>query len=139
MFSYCKLNAPLFCFAFLPVYLHDLSFHHSDHFLSDGIAASITISLINYVLLGFQFPVDGFFMHSFEIFLATSVVFWGSGNVGYALLEYRLGHKTLVSRVCGVDSFTSPCALYPLHAFDGLHLWKNGDLIPIICLGLRIL
>ena len=62
----------------------------------DGIAASITISLINYVLLGFQFPVDGFFMHSFEIFLATTVVFWGSGTLGYTLLEYRLGQKKLV-------------------------------------------
>ncbi|KAF9561703.1 hypothetical protein CPC08DRAFT_722637 [Agrocybe pediades] len=61
-----------------------------------GIAASITISVINYVLLGFQFPVDGFFMHSFEIFLATTVVFWGSGTVGYTLLEYRLGHKKLM-------------------------------------------
>ncbi|KAF8191309.1 glycosyl transferase family group 2-domain-containing protein [Pholiota molesta] len=61
-----------------------------------GIAASITISLINYVLLGFQFPVDGFFMHSFEIFLATTVVFWGSGTIGYTLLEYRLGHKKLL-------------------------------------------
>jgi len=64
---------------------------------SDGIAASITISLINYVLLGFQFKVDGFFMHSFEIFLATTVVFWGSGTVGYTLLEYRLAQKKLVS------------------------------------------
>ncbi|KAF8154693.1 glycosyl transferase family group 2-domain-containing protein [Crassisporium funariophilum] len=61
-----------------------------------GIAGSITISLINYVLLGFQFPVDGFFMHSFEIFLATTVVFWGSGTVGYTLLEYRLGQKKLL-------------------------------------------
>lgn len=36
-------------------------------------------------------------MHSFEIWLATIVVFWGSGNVGYTLLEYRLGHKELVN------------------------------------------
>ncbi|KAF5354337.1 hypothetical protein D9756_007321 [Leucocoprinus leucothites] len=42
------------------------------------------------------FPVDGWFMHSFEILLATSVVFWGSGTVGYTLLEYRLGHKKLL-------------------------------------------
>jgi len=62
-----------------------------------GIAASITISLINYVLLGFQFKVDGFFMHSFEIFLATTVVFWGSGTLGYTLLEYRLAQKKLIS------------------------------------------
>jgi hypothetical protein len=60
-----------------------------------GLAGSITISLINYILLGFQFPVDGYFMHSFEIFLATTVVFWGSGTIGFTLLEYRLGFKKL--------------------------------------------
>ncbi|KAF9524935.1 glycosyl transferase family group 2-domain-containing protein [Crepidotus variabilis] len=61
-----------------------------------GIAAAMTIAIINYILLGFQFPVDGYFMHSFEIFLATTVVFFGSGTVGYTLLEYRLGYKKLV-------------------------------------------
>lgn len=65
--------------------------------LTDGIAASVTIGIINYVLLGFQLPVDGFYMHSFEIWLASMVVFFGSGNVGFALLEYRLGQKNLVS------------------------------------------
>jgi len=60
-----------------------------------GIAASITIGIINYVLLGFQFPVDAFYLHSFEIWLATVVVFFGSGTLGYTLLEYRLGHKEL--------------------------------------------
>jgi hypothetical protein len=77
--------------------LDDANLTFSPRFVSDGIAASITISLINYVLLGFQFKVDGFFMHSFEIFLATTVVFWGSGTVGYTLLEYRLAQKKLVS------------------------------------------
>ncbi|KAI0916116.1 hypothetical protein AcW1_010030 [Taiwanofungus camphoratus] len=61
-----------------------------------GIAASITISIINYVLLGWEFPVDGFYMHSFEIWLATTVVFIGSGNVGFTLLQYRLGEKDLL-------------------------------------------
>ncbi|KAK7689381.1 hypothetical protein QCA50_007173 [Cerrena zonata] len=61
-----------------------------------GIAGSITIAIINYVLLGFQFPVDGFYIHSFEIWLATTVVFFGSGNVGFTLLEYRLGEKSIV-------------------------------------------
>ncbi|KAF8908094.1 glycosyl transferase family group 2-domain-containing protein [Gymnopilus junonius] len=70
-------------------------FHYKISMMAYGIAGSITISMINYVLLGFQFPVDGFFMHSFEIFLATTVVFWGSGTVGFTLLEYRLGHKKL--------------------------------------------
>ena len=62
----------------------------------DGIAGSITITVINYALLGFQFPVDDFYMHSFEIWLATTVVFFGSGNLGFTLLEYRLGEKELV-------------------------------------------
>ncbi|KAG5341078.1 hypothetical protein C0989_011806, partial [Termitomyces sp. Mn162] len=60
-----------------------------------GIAVSITISIINYVLLGFQFGVDRFYMHSFEIWLATTVVFFGSGTVGYSILQYRLGLKQL--------------------------------------------
>jgi hypothetical protein len=69
-----------------------------------GIAGSITIGLINYVLLGFQFEVDGYFMHAFEIWLATTVVFWGSGTIGYTLLEYRLGRRSLVSALlCFVD------------------------------------
>ncbi|KIJ60764.1 hypothetical protein HYDPIDRAFT_98170 [Hydnomerulius pinastri MD-312] len=62
----------------------------------DGIAASVTIAAINYVLLGFQFPVDGYYMHSFEIWLATTVVFFGLGNVGYTLLQYRLGEKNIL-------------------------------------------
>ncbi|KAI0288324.1 glycosyl transferase family group 2-domain-containing protein [Russula brevipes] len=62
-----------------------------------GIAGAITIGVINYVLLGFQFPVDAFYMHSFEIWLATTIVFFGSGNVGFTLLEYRLGEKDLVT------------------------------------------
>ncbi|KAI0087250.1 glycosyl transferase family group 2-domain-containing protein [Irpex rosettiformis] len=58
-----------------------------------GIAGSITIGVINYILLGFEFPVDGYYLHSFEIWLATTVVFYGSGNVGFTLLEYRLGKR----------------------------------------------
>ncbi|KAJ7100591.1 glycosyl transferase family group 2-domain-containing protein [Mycena belliarum] len=61
-----------------------------------GIAASVTIGVLNYVLLGFEFPVDGFYIPSFEIWLATTVVFFGTGTVGYTLLEYRLGHKELI-------------------------------------------
>ena len=68
-------------------------------FESDGIAGAITIAVINYALLGFQFPVDAFYFHSFEIWLATVVVFFGSGNLGFTLLEYRLGEKDLVGHV----------------------------------------
>ncbi|KAA1477055.1 hypothetical protein DENSPDRAFT_867478 [Dentipellis sp. KUC8613] len=61
-----------------------------------GIAGAITISIVNYVLLGFEFHVDAFYMHSFEIWLATTVVFFGSGNLGFTLLEYRLGEKNIL-------------------------------------------
>ncbi|KAF8443806.1 glycosyl transferase family group 2-domain-containing protein [Boletus edulis BED1] len=60
-----------------------------------GIAVSLTLSFLNYFLLGFQFPVDGFYMHSFEIWLATTIVFFGLGNLGYTLLQYRLGVKNI--------------------------------------------
>jgi len=60
-----------------------------------GIAASLTIAILNFVLLGFQFHVDGFYMHNFEIWLACMVVFFGSGSVGYSLFEYRVGAKHL--------------------------------------------
>ncbi|KAH6905024.1 glycosyl transferase family group 2-domain-containing protein [Coprinopsis sp. MPI-PUGE-AT-0042] len=61
-----------------------------------GLAASFLLSVLNYFMLGLALEVDGFYMHSFEIFLAVTVVFPGLGNVGYTLLEYRLGHKGLL-------------------------------------------
>ena len=63
----------------------------------DGIAAGAVLCLMNYLLLGWSIAVDGFFLHSFEIWLACTVVFPGAGNVGYSLLEYRLGHRSLLS------------------------------------------
>ena len=62
----------------------------------DGIAAAMTIAIMNYVILGFEFPIDGYYLHSFEIWLAICVVFFGTGTIGYTLLEYRLGQKPLV-------------------------------------------
>ncbi|KAJ7113089.1 glycosyl transferase family group 2-domain-containing protein [Mycena epipterygia] len=61
-----------------------------------GIAASAVLSILNYLLLGFAVDVDGFYMHSFEIWLACMVVFPGAGNIGYTLLEYRLGHRGIL-------------------------------------------
>ncbi|KAF9255428.1 hypothetical protein L218DRAFT_884155 [Marasmius fiardii PR-910] len=61
-----------------------------------GLACSILITTLNYVLLAFQFPIDGFYMHSWEIWLAVTVVFTGSGNVAYTLVQYRLGEKSLI-------------------------------------------
>ncbi|KAI1784588.1 glycosyl transferase family group 2-domain-containing protein [Ganoderma leucocontextum] len=61
-----------------------------------GIAASAVLSLLNYLLLGWNLPVDGFYEHSFEIWLACTVVFPGAGNIGFTLLEYRLGQRNLL-------------------------------------------
>lgn len=62
-----------------------------------GIAAGATLSLLNYILLGFTFTIDGFYLRSWEVWLACMVVFPGLGNVGFTLLEYRLGQRNLFS------------------------------------------
>ncbi|KAF8163759.1 glycosyl transferase family group 2-domain-containing protein [Crassisporium funariophilum] len=60
-----------------------------------GIAAATIGSIMNYLLLGLAPQLDRFYLHSFEILLACTVVFPGVGNVGYTLLEYRLGHRQI--------------------------------------------
>jgi hypothetical protein len=62
-----------------------------------GIAAGFPLALLNYFLLGLQLPVSGYYLRSFEIWMAITVVFPIAGNVGYTLLEYRLGHRSLLS------------------------------------------
>ncbi|KII90397.1 hypothetical protein PLICRDRAFT_52136 [Plicaturopsis crispa FD-325 SS-3] len=69
--------------------------HYKLSMMSYGIAASAVLSVLNYVLLGFAVDVDGFYMHSFEIWLACTVVFPGAGNLGFTMLEYRLGHRSI--------------------------------------------
>ncbi|KAJ7234454.1 glycosyl transferase family group 2-domain-containing protein [Mycena rebaudengoi] len=58
-----------------------------------GIAAATVGSIMNYLLLGLAPELDRFYLHSFEILLACTVVFPGLGNLGFTLLEYRLGHR----------------------------------------------
>jgi hypothetical protein len=62
-----------------------------------GLAASALLSVLNYLLLGLAVEVDGFYLHSFEIWLACTIVFIGAGNVGYTVLEYRLARRDLIS------------------------------------------
>lgn len=66
-------------------------------FFVDGIAASAALSILNYFILGFGIQTDGYYLHSFEVFLAILAVFPGSGNLGYIMLEYRLGHRSLIA------------------------------------------
>jgi hypothetical protein len=62
-----------------------------------GLAASALLSIVNYVMLGFALEPDGFYMHSFEIWLACTVVFPCAGNLGFTVMEYRLGQRDLMS------------------------------------------
>ncbi|KAG7087305.1 hypothetical protein E1B28_013283 [Marasmius oreades] len=62
-----------------------------------GLAASALLSLLNYLVLGWALEVDGFYLKSFEIWLACTVVFPGAGNIGFTILEYRLGQRNIVS------------------------------------------
>ncbi|KAL4247672.1 Glycosyl transferase family group 2-domain-containing protein [Abortiporus biennis] len=61
-----------------------------------GIAIGLVLSLMNYLLLGWGYEVDGFYLKSFEIWLACVIVFPCLGNVGFIVLEYRLGHRSLM-------------------------------------------
>lgn len=64
---------------------------------SDGLAAGLVLSLSNYLLLGWGYEVDGFYLKSFEIWLACAIVFPVAGNAGFILLEYRLGHRSMLN------------------------------------------
>ena len=79
---------------------------------TDGIAAGATLSLLNYFLLGFAVDVDGWYFHSFEIWLACMFVFPLSGNIAFSLLEYRLGHRSLLGAF--FENFTWAPFLYVL-------------------------
>ena len=48
--------------------------------------------------------IDGYYMHSFEIWLACTVVFPIAGNVGFTLLEYRLGQRSIFAS--GLENVT---------------------------------
>ena len=63
----------------------------------DGIAAAFTLTLLNYCLLGFSIPVDGYYMRSWEMWLAITVVFVGAGNLGIIMLDYRVFNKGLLA------------------------------------------
>lgn len=66
-------------------------------FFEDGIAAATFGSIMNYLLLGLGPDLDRFYLHSFEILLACTVVFPALGNFGYTMLEYRLGQRKIFS------------------------------------------
>jgi len=90
-----------------------------------GIAAALTLSVLNYLILGWAFAIDGFYFHSWEIWIATSVVFLGAGNIGYTVLECRLGKASLVG------SFLLNLKWLPFFFFffGGLSLHLTGSIL----------
>jgi hypothetical protein len=61
-----------------------------------GIAASFSLSLLNYFILGWQINIDNTYLPSFEIWVSIVFIFPLCGNIAHTLLEYRLGHKGLL-------------------------------------------
>ena len=61
-----------------------------------GIAAGLLLALINYLALGEALDIDGFYMHSFEIWLSCTFVFPVLGNIAFTFLEYRLGLRGII-------------------------------------------
>ena len=95
----------------------------------DGIAAGATLSLLNYFLLGFAVDVDGWYFHSFEIWLACMFVFPISGNVAFSLLEYRLGLRNLLDAF--FENFTWVpflCVLTRLVTRDSILIYRASAL-----------
>ncbi|KIK60092.1 hypothetical protein GYMLUDRAFT_244537 [Collybiopsis luxurians FD-317 M1] len=62
------------------------------------IAAAATVrATLNYLLIGLGADPDRCYLHSFEILLASVVMFPALGNLSFTLLEYRLGHRAISS------------------------------------------
>jgi hypothetical protein len=61
-----------------------------------GIASTFVLTLLNYFILGWQAPIDAFYIESFGVWLSVVFVFLICGNLAYSLLQYRLGHQGLV-------------------------------------------
>ncbi|KAG9044384.1 hypothetical protein FS842_001486 [Serendipita sp. 407] len=62
-----------------------------------GIAAAFTLSLLNYLLIGWQLPIDGMYLQSFQIWVSIVFIFPVCGNIAQTLLEYRIGHRGLLA------------------------------------------
>ncbi|KZV89656.1 hypothetical protein EXIGLDRAFT_740933 [Exidia glandulosa HHB12029] len=90
-----------------------------------AIASALPLSILNYVALGFQIRVEEFYSHSWELWIACTVVFLGAGNIGFSVLEYRLGEKNLVT------SFANNIKWLPFFFFffGGMSLSLSGSIL----------
>ncbi|KAG8851281.1 hypothetical protein FRC20_001789 [Serendipita sp. 405] len=90
-----------------------------------GIAAAFTLSLLNYIVLGWELPVDGYYLHAFEIWLSCTVVFSGAGTLSMTIVEYRLGLRSLF-RAFWVNIKWIPFFFF---FFGGLSLHLSGAVL----------
>ncbi|KZV91292.1 hypothetical protein EXIGLDRAFT_770018 [Exidia glandulosa HHB12029] len=90
-----------------------------------AIASALPLSILNYVALGFQIRLEEFYSHSWELWIACTVVFLGAGNIGFSVLEYRLNQKNLL------DSFFNNIKWLPFFFFffGGLSLSLSGAIL----------
>ncbi|CCA68526.1 hypothetical protein PIIN_02390 [Serendipita indica DSM 11827] len=89
------INAQLRKFVWSDAPLHYKISMMSYMFSYYGIAAAFTLSFLNYIILGWELPVDGYYLHAFEIWLSCTVVFSGAGTISMTVVEYRLGLRSL--------------------------------------------
>jgi hypothetical protein len=61
-----------------------------------AIAAGFLLTAMNYFVLGWSSDVDGYYMHTFEIWLACLVVFPGAGSFAFSILQYRIGQQDFI-------------------------------------------
>ncbi|KAI6111864.1 hypothetical protein EDD16DRAFT_1694095 [Pisolithus croceorrhizus] len=98
----------------------DASVHYKFTMMSYGIAAAAALSSANHLLLGFDIQVDGYYLHSFELFLAILAAFPGLGNFGYILLEYRLWRRSLLDVFIETATWSDVYAISSFLFFSGL-------------------
>jgi hypothetical protein len=95
--AHYKISMLAYMFSYCTSFLRSVLIFPSSLFHTDGIAVSFMLTLLNYLICGWEVEVDAFYLHSFEIWLAVTVVFTGAGNLGFTLLEYRLGQRGLMN------------------------------------------
>lgn len=84
-----------------------------------AISAAWCITLANYFITGWFYGLyDKYYLDSFAIYVSIVVVFNGLGNVGLAVLRYRLSEKGLLSACKFSSAWLYHAACSPLTSFQ---------------------
>ncbi|PVF91458.1 hypothetical protein CPB86DRAFT_329264 [Serendipita vermifera] len=66
-------------------------------FTYNSIAAAFSLSLFNYLFVGWRIPSDAFYLEGLGMWLSVTIVFPVGRNISFCLLKYRLGHRGFFS------------------------------------------